>query len=211
MKAEHYEYYQDFLYLEESNKLLEYLETEIPWTQVKYFKPERGYVITPRLSWVSGFHQEELYKIDGIDPNPIPDFILPLKHLVEDYLKTSFNYILYSKYRDQNDSITYHSDDENFLGKNPTIASLTLGCKRPFVLKNKTTKESASFDLSHGDLFVMKNNCRKDYFHAVPKQKKPTGVRYSLTFRKALNERGSKNYYKYNLGQPSKNTYIKEG
>ena len=56
----------------------------------------------------------------------------------------------------------------------------------------------------------MKNNCQKDYFHAIPKQKKPTGERFSITFRKSLNEAGSKNYYKYNLGKTYQNTYIKE-
>jgi alkylated DNA repair dioxygenase AlkB len=210
MSSEHYEFYKDFLYLEESDKLLKYLQNDIPWTQVKYFKPERGYVITPRLTWVSGFHQQDIYDINGITPNPIPDFLLPLKDLIEDYLNTDFNYMLFCKYRDQNDSITYHSDDEAFLGKNPTIASITLGCPRPFVLKNKKSKESESFNLSHGDLFVMKNNCQKDFFHAVPKQKKPTGERFSITFRKALNENGSKNYYKYNLGKQNKPYYIKE-
>ena len=206
----HYEYHKDFLYIEEADKLLKFLEKNIPWTQVKYFKPERGYVITPRMTWVQGFHQEKLYPVNNIDPIPISNFLMPLKDLVEDYLNTKFNYLLFCKYRDQNDSITYHSDDENFLGKNPTIASLTLGCGRPFVLKNKKTRENEIFDLTHGDLFVMKNNCQKDYFHAVPKQKKPTGIRYSITFRNALNEKGSKNYYKYNMGKNLKNFYIKE-
>jgi len=197
----HYDLYKDFLYENEANKLLEFLEQEIPWGQVKYFKPERGYVVTPRLTWVAGFHTDNMYPLKNTLPNPIPEFLLPLKDLVEDYLQTSFNFILFSKYRDENDSITYHSDDERFLGKNPTIASLTLGNPRPFVLKNKKTKEAQTFNLSHGDLFVMKENCQKDYFHAVPKQKTSCLPRYSMTFRKALNEYGSNNYYTYNLAK----------
>lgn len=198
---DHYNYIKNFLYKEEADILLKFLETEIPWGQVRYFKPERGYVITPRLTWVAGFHTDTLYPLDACTPNRIPEFINPLKDLVEDYLQTSFNFILFSKYRDENDSITYHSDDERFLGKSPTIASLTLGNSRPFVLKNKKTKQIESFDLSHGDLFVMKNNCQSDYFHAVPKQKQPCLPRYSMTFRKALNEYGSNNYYTYNLAK----------
>ena len=197
----HYEFYPNFLYKEEADKLLDYLENQVPWGQVKYFKPERGYVVTPRLTWVAGFHSKNIYPLGNIIPNDIPDFLLPLKDLVEDYLKTEFNFILFSKYRDENDSITYHSDDEKFLGKNPIIASLTLGSSRPFILKNKQTKDSQIFDLSHGDLFVMKENCQKDFFHAVPKQKNECLPRYSLTFRKALNEYGSNNYYTYNLAK----------
>ena len=197
----HYELHKDFLYKNEADKLLDFLENQISWGQVKYFKPQRGYVITPRLTWVAGFHSDNLYPLPKHNPNPIPEFLLPLKDLVEDFLNTKFNFILFSKYRNENDSITYHSDDESFLGKNPTIASLTLGDSRPFVLKNKKNKESTSFDLSHGDLFVMKNNCQKDFFHALPKQKTPCGIRYSMTFRKAINEYGSNNYYTYNLAK----------
>lgn len=207
----HYSHHKEFLYPEEATTLLNYLEEEIPWRQVTYFKPNRGYVITPRLTWVAGFHQKEIYPISTNSPNPIPDFLLPLKDLVEDFLNQEFNFMLFSKYRDQNDSITYHSDDERFLGKNPTIASLSLGFARPFILKNKKTRESQNFLLEHGDLFVMQNNCQKDYFHAIPKSTKEYGVRYSITFRKALNESGSKNYYTYNLGSKiQKRTLTKE-
>jgi len=197
----HYNYVKNFLYKEEADALLEFLETKVPWGQVRYFKPERGYVVTPRLTWVAGFHSNTLHPLEACVPNPIPEFLNPLKDLVEEYLQTSFNFILFSKYRDQNDSITYHSDDEKFLGKSPTIASLTLGNPRPFILKNKKTKQIDSFDLSHGDLFVMKNNCQSDFFHAVPKQKESCLPRYSMTFRKALNEYGSNNYYTYNLAK----------
>jgi len=197
----HYEYYRNFLYKKEADKLLDFLENNIPWTQVKYFKPERGYVVTPRLTWVAGFHQDDFYDLKNFVPNKIPDFLLPLKDLIQNYTQSEYNFILFSKYRNEKDSITYHSDDERFLGSNPTIASLTLGNPRPFVLKNKRTKESEVFNLSHGDLFVMKNNCQKDFFHAVPKQTKEFRPRYSITFRKALNEYGSSNYYTYNLGK----------
>ena len=207
----HFEYFKDFLYKEEADHLYSFLKETIPWRQVKYFKPERGYVITPRETWVAGFHQSDFYSLGKFTPNEIPSFLIPLKDLVEDYLNQKFNFILFSKYRDQNDSITYHSDDENFLGKNPTIASLSLGFSRQFVLKNKTTKEKSIFNLSHGDLFVMKNNCQKDYQHAVPKQSSPCDVRYSITFRNALNEAGSKNYYTYNLGTKIDSKITKEG
>ena len=198
----HFQYHPQFLYKEEADFLQNFLENEIPWRQVKYFKPERGYVITPRLTWVAGFHNNLFYDLkNGISPNKIPNELIELKDLVEDYLKTSFNFMLFSKYRDGQDSITYHSDDEMFLGKNPTIASITVGAARPFLLKNKTTREVSQWDLSHGDLFVMQNNCQKDYLHSVPKVDSFNHPKYSITFRKALNEYGSSNYYTYNLGK----------
>lgn len=201
-KKEHYLHKPNFLYKEEADYLYKKLFEEIPWRQVKYFKPERGLVTTPRLTWVCGFHQNKHYPIhlpQKVSPNPFPEWILPLKNIVELECKTTFNFILFSLYRNEQDSISFHSDDEKFLGENPTIASLSVGSDRLFSLKENQSKSRQDFILSHGDLFVMKNNCQKDYMHSVPKQKDPIGPRISLTFRNALNEAGSKNYYKYNF------------
>jgi len=207
---EHYQLHSNFLYEKEANALLEFLKTQIPWTQVRYFKPERGYVITPRMSWVAGFHEEIHYPLKDTIPNEIPKFLKPLKSLIEEYLNTKFNFLLFSKYRDQNDSISHHNDSEKFLGKSPVVACLTLGATRPFVLKHKLNKSTTILNPSHGDLLVMHNNCQKDFFHALPKQKAFIGTRYSITFKNVMNETGSKNYYMFNLGKTKKMKFIKE-
>jgi len=195
----HYLHETEFLFKQESDYLLDYLKNEIPWRQIKYYKPERGYVITPRLTWVAGFHQDTHFKLkNGVLPNAIPDPLLPLKNLVEQHTGVIYNFILFAQYRDGQDSITYHSDDEMFLGSSPTIASITVGEERLFCLKHKETKQVESFNLKHGDLFVMKANCQRDYLHSVPKTTQQKAPRFSLTFRKALNEYGSSNYYTYN-------------
>jgi len=203
----HYDYVKNFLTENESNYLYNRLLKETPWTQVKYYKPERGYVITPRLTHAYGFHQDHFYPLKFSNgamylPKKIPKWLTELLSVVQDYTQETYNFILLAQYRDEKDSITFHSDDERFLGYNPTIASITVGQTRPFLLKNKTTNHIDHFDLSHGDLLVMKNNCQRDYMHSVPKQKQPLKPRISLTFRKALNEAGSKNYYKYNTTDP---------
>ena len=202
-KSTHYELHKGFLLEQEIKYLHTRLNEEIPWTQVKYYKPERGYVITPRLTWACGFHQKTIYPLmkGMITPNHIPDWLLPLKHLVEDATSQHYNFLLFSKYRNEKDSISFHSDNERFLGFKPRIASITLGATRPFLLKNKKTKETQTFNLDAGDLFLMKDNCQKDYLHSVPKQKTKIKERISITFRKALNEYGSCNYYMYNTLQ----------
>lgn len=202
----HYEHIPEFLYKNEADKLEGFLEKEIPWEVVSYYKPERGYVVTPRETWVAGFHTNNFYPLYNNDykPNPIPKFLIPLKKLIEEELNTDFNFILFAKYRNEKDSITFHSDDEKFLGSNPTIASITIGFTREFLLKKKDTGETQNFDLKHGDLFIMKNNCQVNYLHAIKKQTNRCYPRYSITFRKVLNEAGSKNYYKYNTMPLSK-------
>lgn len=198
----HYEYVPDFLLPSEVNFLTTFLKYKIPWKHVIYKKKDRGEITTPRLTWCCGFHSNKMYGVNGIYPNRIPKQLLPLKDLISERLDTNFNYMLFAQYRDGQDSITYHSDDEDFLGKNPTIASITLGATRPFMLKNKHTKEKQIFNLNAGDLFVMKNNCQSDFFHSVPKIESFTeGPRYSITFRKAINSKASWNYYTYNIGR----------
>lgn len=198
----HYEHIPNFLLPSEINYLTAFLKYKIPWKNVVYKKKDRGEVITPRLTWCCGFHSNKMYGVNGIYPNRIPKELLPLKDLISNHLENDFNYMLFAQYRNGDDSITYHSDDEDFLGKNPTIASLTLGSERPFILKNKKTKVAQTFNLSAGDLFVMKNNCQADYLHAVPKIKGFTsGPRFSITFRKAINSKASWNYYTYNIGR----------
>ena len=198
----HYKHVSGFLTKQEADFLFYKLAKEIPWRQVKYFKPDRGYIITPRETWVCGYHQPQYKKFllgnEVVTPNTIPEFLKELKSTVEDYLQESYNFLLLSHYRDENDSIAFHSDDEKFLGYNPSIASITVGQSRPFLLKEKTTRQKQSFVLNHGDLFVMKNNCQNDYLHSVPKQKESLSSRFSITFRKALNHSATKNYYTYN-------------
>lgn len=195
----HYQPIESFLFEEEALFLEKKLQ-QLPWRQVKYFTPARGYVKTPRLSWVAGFHTDNFYELtlssgQKVTPNPFPSWIYPLKNLVEEKLQFSFNYCLFQLYRDGNDSIAYHSDDEDFVDK--TIAILTIGSQRPFILKNKQTGVKESFALKSGDLFVM-TDCQKTHLHSLPKIKQDTPPRYSLSFRRVLSEKGSKNYYKFN-------------
>lgn len=199
---QHYQHIPGFLNKQQSDYLYARLLKEVPWAQVKYHKPERGLVITPRLTWAAGFHQDKFYPLNMFGkrcfPNEIPQWLKELKDFVEDFLSEKYNFILFAYYRDRKDSIAHHSDDEQFLGSNPSIASVTVGFPRPFVLKNKQTNKQKEFKLNHGDLFVMQKNCQEDYTHSVPKQQGVCLPRISLTFRNALDESGSKNYYKYN-------------
>lgn len=195
--------YQDlFLTDEESEFLYEWIMSNIQWTQVQYPKYNR-IIKTPRLTTCFGFHDEEIPETYGnYLPEKIPIILNRLKKKVEAYCETDFNYILMSLYRNGNDSISYHSDDERFLGKNPVIASLSLGQSRTFHLKNKKTKDRKSYLLENGSLMVMKGNTQHDWLHAVPKSKKEMQPRINITFRKMIMPQGSLNYYKYNRGVP---------
>ncbi|MFM5982088.1 MAG: alpha-ketoglutarate-dependent dioxygenase AlkB, partial [Sphaerospermopsis kisseleviana] len=52
----------------------------------------------------------------------------------------NFNSVLLNLYRDGKDSVSWHSDDEPELGKNPIIASVSFGATRRFSLRHKHSK-----------------------------------------------------------------------
>lgn len=115
-----------------------------------------------------------------------------VKSLIQSFLpptsNTSFNSCLINYYRSGQDHLSWHSDNEPLYGSNPTIASMSLGCERDFILRenpNKSTTNNKIF-YSLGDVLVMKGTVQQYWQHCVPKRKKCMGPRISLTFRTIL-------------------------
>ena len=73
-------------------------------------------------------------------PRPIPACLAYLQNITEASTGQTFNFCLVNYYANGNDSISYHSDDERFLGANPAIASFSLGARRDFLMKHKPAK-----------------------------------------------------------------------
>jgi alkylated DNA repair dioxygenase AlkB len=192
-------YIPGFIQSEAATRLFRLLKHDTPWNHVRYQKPW-GTVFTPRLTNCYGYHDDNPETVSGVDPRAIPDYLQELMDSVTEQISAAFNYVLMSYYRDGRDSISWHSDDEKFLGPEPTIASISLGGERRFLLRNKETREKQEFQLGHGDLLVMHGRCQADWEHHVPKTAKAVDPRINLTFRNAQNIAGSKNYYHYNVG-----------
>jgi len=109
--------------------------------------------------------------------------LLTLKSLVEKLTDTSYNACLLNLYHDGDDGVSWHSDDEKALGKNPTIASLSFGAERKFSLKHKIEKQTVSLTLESGSLFVMKGSTQTNWVHCLPKVRGIIQPRVNLTFR----------------------------
>jgi alkylated DNA repair dioxygenase AlkB len=99
-----------------------------------------------------------------------------------------FNAVLVNRYRDGEDYISPHSDDD-YGDPEPTIPSLTLGAARPFrlakIISGSKLDKSTTVEFlpGHGDLVVMRGRTNADWQHWVPKTAKPVGERINLTFR----------------------------
>lgn len=127
------------------------------------------------------------YDYSGLTMNPFPwtDFLREIKRRVEDCADATFNAVFLNLYRDHNDSMGFHSDDERELGKNPIIASVTFGATRTFLLKHKfrTDLPLVKIQLEAGTVLLMKGMTKHFWKHGINKQTAPCGPRVNLTFR----------------------------
>ncbi|MFZ9755480.1 MAG: alpha-ketoglutarate-dependent dioxygenase AlkB [Bacteroidia bacterium] len=53
-------------------------------------------------------------------------------------------------------------------------------------MRHRQTREVHAWDLEHGSLMIMRNECQSDWEHCVPKSKKAQNLRINLTFRQIL-------------------------
>ena len=93
---------------------------------------------------------------------------------------TSANLTLYCSY----DMCGWHSDSHPQLGRNPPVASVSLGAVRVFELrKKKGAPNFLRFPLFPGSLLVMEGAVQEDWLHCVPKDPGCKEERVNLTFR----------------------------
>jgi len=96
--------------------------------------------------------------------------------------------VLLNYYRDNRDSMGFHSDDEPELGLRPVIASLSLGEERTLTMKHKLNKlaKPIRLKLTSGSLLLMKGETQRYWNHGIAKESRPCGPRVNLTFRRIV-------------------------
>lgn len=176
-------FYPAFFSPEESAAYFEKLRESIKWEQQE-FRIYGKTVLMPRLiAWYGD--EGKSYSYSGVthQPNAWTKELLEIKERVEKAAESSFNSVLINLYRDERDSVGWHSDDEPELGKNPVIASVSFGGMREFQFKHKTKDLRQSIELSNGSLLIMAGECQHHWQHRIPKSKKTIPARMNLTFR----------------------------
>ncbi len=82
---------------------------------------------------------------------------------------TRFNHVHMALYRDGQDSVAPHSDHVGRNGRPATVAILSLGGPRRFILRSKRTGHAHRLSFGCGDLLVMSATSQRDWLHGVPK------------------------------------------
>lgn len=161
------------------------LLAEILWRQETITISGRKH-LQPRLTaWYGDPGCRYSYSGIALDPNAWTPTLRQIKQDIEAATGHCFNSVLLNLYRDERDSMGWHSDAEAELGSSPVIASLSLGETRTFKLKHKIKKEQKqiSLELTDGSLLVMAGSTQKFWLHSVDKERKTKDARINLTFR----------------------------
>ena len=174
----------------EADELLRALREGLAWEQraIVLFGRE---VLQPRLiAWAGDLGYR--YSEQTLEPRAFTPALAEIRERVRLLTGTPFNHVLANRYRDGRDAIGLHADDEPELGRDPVVATVSLGATRRFVLKprRKTMPGGARLDLAHGSLVVMGGTCQRHFVHGVPRQLDVTDERISLTFRRLLRAPG---------------------
>lgn len=176
-------YHQELFSFGRSEEILEELKSSIAWRhdEITIFGKTHP---QPRLTAWFG---DRPYSYSGITMNPDPwtPVLLEIKNKVQENSGKKFNSLLINYYRDGNDHVSWHADDEKELGPNPVIASVSFGEIRRFQLKHRfdRNQEMITLDLEPGSLLMMGGSIQRHWVHRLAKTSKPKFGRINLTFR----------------------------
>jgi alkylated DNA repair dioxygenase AlkB len=172
----------------ERDEILQRLIADTEWRQDTIVVWGKTYQQPRLVAWYGDCGSE--YTYSGITLSPIPwtELLLDIRKRVERVTQESLNSVLLNYYRDNRDSMGFHSDDEPELGEKPVIASVSLGEERTLVLKHKVNKlaKPVRLRLASGSLLLMKGETQRYWKHGIAKESRRCGARVNLTFRHIL-------------------------
>ncbi len=187
-------YLSDLKLGRDRDAVLHELIADIPWRQERISVWGKMYSQPRLIAWYGD--RGSYYTYSGITLAPLPwtDLLLEIRNRVETVTATAFNSVLINYYRDNRDSMGFHSDDEPELGDRPVIASVSLGEERTFVLKHKLNKlaKPVRLRLEWGSLLLMRGETQRYWKHGIAKETRRSGPRVNLTFRRIASNPSAK-------------------
>lgn len=178
-------YYPEWLAAGEADTLFKHFQQTLSWHQSDIHIYGKTIPI-PRLNaWYGDVGSSYQYSGAKFVPQALDAQLEGLRQKLQTLLGVKFNSVLANLYRDGQDGVSWHSDDEAELGRQPFIASVSLGAVRRFSLKHKMNDHlpTSHLDLPHGSLLVMAGDAQRCWQHQIAKTAKTVGPRINLTFR----------------------------
>lgn len=177
-------YYPNLISTSAADDYFNSIRDTTPWQQDDITVFGKTYP-QPRLTALYAINNNPYsYSTISMRPNIFTKELLELKSLVENVAKVEFTTCLINRYRTGKDSNGWHADNEKELGKNPIIASISLGQERFFHLKhNANPALKHKLLLAHGSLLLMQGQTQHYWKHQISKTAKDVGERINLTFR----------------------------
>jgi len=183
------DYFPKWLTREQADDYFNCLYSELEWQQPKTTVYGKTRAIPRKQVWFGESEAHMLYSGKIFSPTPWHPLLLTIKQSIEQQYNLRFNSVLVNLYRDGQDSVGWHADDELELGVDPVIASLSLGCERVFSLKPKSAKLANAkcspihLSLYNGDLLIMRGKTQTFWHHAILKDQNIVSPRINLTYR----------------------------
>ena len=107
-----------------------------------------------------------------------------IKNRIEPFSGAKFDSVLLNYYRDGNDSVSWHTDNDGVPGKNWIVASVSFGQPRTFDFRLREDHAvKYSVELANDSYLLMKGGFQEKWQHRVAKSKTALGPRINLTFR----------------------------
>jgi alkylated DNA repair dioxygenase AlkB len=153
------------------------LRSAVPWEQGKVFRYER-WIDEPRLgSWQKGVTRHAA--------------LAEAEEWIAQRYRVRFDGVALALYRHERDSVAFHRDREMKWLDETVIGVLTLGARRPWLMKpisvgrrdEDDLRGALDFSPASGDLLVMGGRCQVDWLHAVPKVQGRVHPRISAQWR----------------------------
>ena len=177
-------FHPDLFSAEECHELFTGLQSNVEWKQepIKIMGRE---IMQPRLTaWYGDAGKSYRYSGITMEPAPWISELLVIKNKIQNISEQTFNSVLLNFYRDGQDSMGWHSDNEKSLGANPVIGSVSFGTSRTFQFKHRECPElRESISLTDGSFLLMKGSTQHNWYHRIPKEGRVSGGRINLTFR----------------------------
>lgn len=172
-----------FLAPEQTSLLFDQIMNETPWENPEMVMFGKKYPQAGFSTWFTNTGVSYAYSGITRKPHHMTPTLDRVLGLCAQASGSSYNSVLVNLYRDGNDSVSWHSDNEEINGSEPVIASVSLGATRRFDLRHKESGETVRVDLEDGSLLVMSGLSQHCWVHQIAKTKTKVGPRINLTFR----------------------------